>query len=46
VWDIADGFAEAVLLLDKRASEEGDKSSAKPAKRAPARDNVADQRAV
>jgi WS/DGAT/MGAT family acyltransferase len=32
-WDIADGFAEAVLLLKKRAEEEGDRP--KPAKPSP-----------
>ena len=34
VWDIADGFAEAVLLLKKRADEEAGKTPATPAKRA------------
>ena len=34
VWDIADGFAEAVLLLKKRADEEAGKPKATTAKRA------------
>jgi WS/DGAT/MGAT family acyltransferase len=34
VWDIADGFAEAVLLLKKRADEEAGQPKSTPAKRA------------
>jgi hypothetical protein len=33
VWDIADGFAEAVLMLKKRADEEAGKPQPTPAKR-------------
>ncbi len=33
VWSIADGFAEAVLDLKKRADEEAGRATAKPAKR-------------
>ena len=34
VWDIADGFSEAVLLLKKRADEEAGQPKPTPAKRA------------
>ena len=34
VWDIADGFSEAVLLLKKRADEVAGQPKPTPAKRA------------
>jgi WS/DGAT/MGAT family acyltransferase len=37
VWDIADGFAEAVLYLKKRADEEAGKEASTPAKKTPAK---------
>jgi hypothetical protein len=34
VWDIADGFAEAVLMLKKRADEEAGRTTPTPKPRA------------